>query len=430
MATRQTKMWEYNSRVSIDSFDLDIVNADNLVNQLLVLKQEDITFSFIMNLFGEFNGKALCHPYDTFKVPKGAYQFVNQKGKLVSNTEIFTTTIGIWVFNVFFIRDCNFGKIFGYINTTIDGDSFEDIQQDLIYALLEDRITTDEYKKFLNYSQFFMPFETILCAAHTEKILTCTKAIDVKKKELYKQYKDKLDAGDVVTAEKVEKELIDYANEYLKGDPGLDQFKSKAGSTENNFKNVYVMKGAVKDPDPNAKQEFNVIMSNYLDGIQPEEYSTLANSLAAGPYSRAKKTEVGGYWEKLITASTGTVTLDKPGSDCGTDKCITVTFDKKNIKDFMYCYIKEGDHLVELTSENKDKYIGKTVKVRSALFCKSKTGICNKCAGNFFYRRGGSPNVGLTCAEIASRIKVLNLKAFHDSSLKTAEIDPIHAFSL
>ena len=97
----------------------------------------------------------------------------------------------------------------------------------------------------------------------------------------------------------IEKELLDYSREILKDDPSMDMFNSGArASFENNFKNMFVSKGAVKNPDPT--KGYDLITSSYMDGIGKDEYAAFAASLSAGPYSRAKKTETGGYWEKLF----------------------------------------------------------------------------------------------------------------------------------
>lgn len=429
---RISKHWELNPNITITEFNLKKVNKDNLVNELLVLKQSDITYSFIMNIFGSFNGISLCNQYDTFDVPIGAFKFNNKKGKEVSNTNKFTTTIGIWIFNIFFLRDFGFSFLFnGYINENIREGLFKDISQTLIFALAEDKIDVESYKKFLNYTQFFMPFETILSPNHTEKILTCTKLIEKKKQEFIKKHKEELENGDIVVAEQMEKELLAYAKEILGDDPALDVYESGAGgSFSNNFKNMYVMKGAIRDPDPNAKKQYNIATSNYVDGIAADEYTILANALSAGPYSRSKKTEIGGYWEKLFGAAFQTILLDEPGSDCGSKHFITVELTKKNLPDFMYNYIIKSDGtLEELTSDNCDKYIGKKVNMRFSAFCKSKTGICNKCASNFFYRRG-SRNIGLATIQIPSTLKLRSMKAFHDSTVSTTEIDPMKAFGL
>lgn len=429
---RVSKHWEYNPKYDVESFNLEEINKNNLINHLLVMKQSDVTYEVIMELFGNFNGNSLSHQYDTFDVLPGKFKFTNAKGKVVSNTNKFTTTIGIWVFNVFLINGFGFSHIFnGYINQNINKKAFKKIDQTLIYALMEDKITTEQYRSFIDYVQFFMPFETVLGYNHTEEVLKCSKMIEKKKKEFLKEHGEEIKAGNVVIAERMEKELLAYAEELLGDDPGLDVYMSNAASSfDNNFKNMYVMKGPVRDPDPNAKQEYNVITSNFVDGVAADEYSLLANSLAAGPYSRGKKTEIGGHWEKLFGAAFQTVVLDEPGSDCGTDKYIEVLLTEKNIGMYMYNYIiKSNGELEELTSDNMDKYMNKKVKMRFSIFCKSKTGLCNKCAGNFFYRRGAR-NIGLATIQIPSTLKVRMMKLFHDSTIATTEMDPMKAFGL
>lgn len=430
MAKRVSKHWDYNPKIKVEQFNLDEVNKSNLVNHILVLKQSDISYSLFMNLFGSFDGKNLCHHYDTFDVPVGAWEFKNEKGKTVSNKQKFTTTFGIWIFNIFMIQGFGFSYLFnGYINENIGKKAFNKINQKLVYALAEDKIDTESYKKFLDYSQFLMPYEAILSPNHTEELLSCSKKIEKRKKELFKQNKEKLDAGDAACAERIEKELLAYAKEILGDDPSLDVYESGAGATfGNNFKNMYIMKGAVRNPDPNAEHEFKIASSSYIDGISADEYTILANSLSGGPYSRAKKTEIGGHWEKLFGAAFQTVVLDEPGSDCGSKDGIEVTLTDSNISIYMYNYIiKSNGELEELTSDNMDKYLNKKVKMRFSIFCKSKTGICNKCIGNFFYRRGAR-NVGLATIQIPSKLKLISMKSFHDSTVKTTLIDPMKAF--
>lgn len=431
MAKRVSKHWNLNPRVKIDHFDRETLNTDNLVNQMLVIQEKDISSSLIMDLFGSFNGKTMVNHYDTFDVPAGAYKFKNLNGKEVSNVNKFTTTFGIWIFNIFFLQGLDLaGAVGGYINENITTDSFGDLHQKILYAMLEDKVSTENYKKFIEYSDFVMPWETILSPSHSEAILACTKEINKIKAKLVKENKEALDKGDAVVAERIEKELIKFAMEYLKDDPALDPYLSGAGGNiKNNFKNMYIMKGAIRNIDPTASQEFTVSTSSLLDGISSEEYSTLAKSLSGGPYSRSKKTELGGYWEKLISAALSPVTIDGEGTDCGTDKYLEVTLTKKNSTMFMYSYIiKPNGDLEELTTSNLDKYLDKKVKFRSTMFCKSKTGgVCHHCAGNFFYRRGSS-TIGLACASIPTVLKLKSMKQFHSAIIETKEIDPTRAF--
>lgn len=100
----------------------------------------------------------------------------------------------------------------------------------------------------------------------------------------------------------------------------------------------------------------------------------------------------------------------------------------KNIGMIMYCYaINDDGSLIEITSQNQNKFIGRTVKLRFSSMCESKNGICNKCAGNLFYRLG-IRNVGASTPQIPSKLKVLSMKLFHDDQLNFTEMDPMKAF--
>lgn len=388
---------------------------------LLSLTEDTITDSTVFEMFGEFDGKIRFNPYDTFEVPKGAFT----DGKL-KNLEKFTTTVGLWVFNKYFIEPNLIGEL-GYINKTLSKKVLGQINSTLSYALLEDRITLDQLKEYINKCQKFMPYVSIITPNHTMKMLLCCKAMDKKKEELYKKYKDGIDAGDPVIAEQMSNELLDYAKEYLKGDESMDQYDSNAiGTFDNNFKNMFLMKGATKDPDP--LKGYNVIMSSYMDGIAKEEYSDFARSLTEGPYARAKKTETGGYWEKLFLPVYSHMQLDKAGSDCGTNRTVKVNVTEKNIGSIMYCFVKEGSRLIEITSKNKDSFIGKTINIRFSSMCENEK-ICNKCAGNLYYRMGIT-NIGMAAPQIASILKNICMKGFHDSTVRTSEMDPMRAFSI
>lgn len=414
-------------------FDIEKINDKNLVDMICNIKQEDISSSVIMNLFGTFNGETLCNHYDTFVVPANGFSFENKNGKVVSNANPFTTTFGIWIFNIYLLQGFGFSKLFGgYVNDNIDKKKFKKIHQKILNGLIEDKINVAEYKKFIEYTDFMMPWESFLAPAQSEALLTCTKEINKMKEKLIKENQAAIDAGDPVVVESIEKKLLAFAQEYLKDDPALDGYLSGAGgSIGNNFKNMYVMKGVIRDPDPTALKEYNCATSSFIDGISSDEYSLLANSLSGGPYSRAKKTELGGYWEKLIEAATNTVVLAGKGTDCGSDKYIETILTDNLVNAFMYSYmIKPDGSLEELTSDNIDKYINKKIKVRSTLFCKefAKSGhVCNACAGNFFYRRG-SENIGLACSQIATKLKLVSMKAFHDSTVSTTEMDVMRAF--
>lgn len=399
-----------------------ITNKED-VEFLLNLTENDInSYSLIMDLFGEFNGKRRFNTYDLIEIPPNTYGKEGHKNK-----NKFTTTVGKWIFNKYFIEPRLF-DIFHYINTPIGKKQFGKINEKMSYAVLEEKCSIDDLKDFILKCQQFQPYSTVLSSSYSLNMLLITKQIDKRKKELFKKYEKEIANQDLVVIDNIQKELLDYAKELLKDDPAMDMFESGArGSFDNNFKNMFVMRGAVKDPDPN--KGYNVISSNFIDGIGKDEYSALANSLAEGPYSRAKKTESGGYNEKLVLNSYQHIKLDKPGSDCGTKRYIEIDVTEDNIKEIMYCYTIVGSNLVEITSDNMNNFIGKKIKLRFASMCESKTGFCNKCAGNLFYKLGIT-NIGTAMPQLMSRIKVLQMKGFHDAQVKLTEMNPMKAFGI
>jgi hypothetical protein len=395
------------------------------IDYLINITEEEIGMSFMMDTFGEFNGKSRFHPYDTFYVPEGAYGIDKKKNK-----KPCLTTVGIWIFNKYFIEK-DLLNYLGYINYELNKGKYKNIVSKITDGVMEDDLDLSVLDSFLQKTQKLMPMCTVLTPNHTQKFLTCTKEINKRKKELAKKYAKELEAGDPVTAEKMEKELLAFAKEYLKDDPSMDLYTSGARSSfENHFKNMYVMKGAIRNPDPNAEKKYNIVLSNYSDGISKEDYPIIANSLAAGPYARAKKTEIGGYWEKLLVSAYQHLTLDPAGSDCGTNDTIEVELTERNYRDWMYCYIREkSGTLTMLTSKNCEKYIGKTVNFRYSSLCESKTGLCNKCMGDLFYKLNMN-NIGVAMAKIPSTLKNISMKSFHDSNVKTTEIDVDKVFGL
>lgn len=396
------------------------------IDFFLNLTQKQLeSLSMMMNTFGIMNGKyPKYNTYDIITIPPNSYGIEGKKNK-----NAFTTTVGRWWFNKTFIEKDLF-DLFHYINTPIDDDILGDMNNKISYAILEDKISVDVLKRYLMRQQKFQPYSNILCSGFTSNMLVMSSVINKKKNELFKKYEKELkDPNEnVYAADKIEKELLNFSKEYLKNDISMDMYKSKAkGSFKNNFKNIFVMKGAIKDPDPT--KGYSVVKSNYIDGVSREDYSAMARSLAAGPYSRAKKTSEGGYWEKLFLRAFQHLQLAPAGSDCKTKKYIEVTLTKQYMDMLMYSYIIEGNSLVELTSDNRDKYINKKVKIRFASLCEYKEHdrICNICAGNLFYRAGYN-NIGVSIPQVGSALKKKSLKAFHNSTVQLHEINIMKAF--
>lgn len=393
-----------------------VVNKEELEYLLSLENKDCLKTSVFMELFGEFDGKKKFNTYDVMNVPPKSYH---------NNKNTFVTTVGSWIFNKACIDYPGLFDELGYINDPVNKKVYGGMKDKLSLAMLEDRVTVKQFKQWIMCLQKFSNYSTVVCTTSSEDMLMISKTIEPKKKELLKKYEKELAAGDAFVAEKIEQELLQYCEEELKDDPAWDNIKAGAGADlGNNFKNMYVMKGAAKDPDPT--KGYNIITSCYSEGVSKDDYAAMSNSLAAGPYARARKTAIWGYEEKKFLLAFQHIKLDKRGSDCGTKRTITVTLNKNYMKLLMYSYIVEGNKLVRLDSTNMDKYAGKTVKMRFSSLCKHEH-ICNKCAGDLYYLLGVE-NIGTATPQLASIVKNVMMKSFHDSTEKFTQMNAMEAF--
>lgn len=87
----------------------NIITKKEDLDFLLNITDKSITRTFIMECFGEFDGKRRFNPYDQITIPAGYYGTNKKKNK-----NSFKTTVGIWIYNKYFIEP-DFVDIFGYI---------------------------------------------------------------------------------------------------------------------------------------------------------------------------------------------------------------------------------------------------------------------------------------------------------------------------
>ena len=393
------------------------------VDYLLSLTEQDLLKqSVVLDMFGEFNGKYKYRVYDTVDIPPGSY---GPEGKKNKNT--FTTTMGRYVYNKIFIEQDLF-DIFKYINSPINKKMFKKINQTLAHGVMEEKIDLEVVKRYLMKTQKMMPLVTVLMKNESEAMYMLSDKLAPKKKELLKKYEKDIKAGHDDVVPQMEKELIEYAKTLI-DDGSLDVYDNdESADYSNNFKNMFVMKGLIKKNNPGSKgSAYNTITGDYMTGIPRDEYVQFADSLAAGPYMRARKTATGGYWEKLFRIFEHVV-LDEPGTDCHTKRTIEVELTGAMEDYVYYSYCVENGKLIELTEEEMKKRSGKKVQIRFSSLCENKNGkICNKCAGNKFYRLGVK-NIGSMVPQIGSKIKNINMKAFHDSQVVFQDMDPMKAF--
>ena len=249
---------------------------------LIGLQSKDISIKLISELFGDTydkkTGKVVpsrMKPTDTLTLKAGECMA----------KETVETTAGRVIFNKIIIQPA-FNDQFGYINMVINKGGLGKLEEMLSQALMDDKITTDQMMKYFDHIQWLgANANHILTPSFTMGTLTPLKNITDERDQLLKKNADKIAKGDVLVAVQIENDLTKKAKAQLKDDPGMDLFNSGArGSFENNYKNTSIMKGTAYNP---IDDKFEVIGTNFMEGIDKEHMHLQGNAIIAGSYPKA-----------------------------------------------------------------------------------------------------------------------------------------------
>jgi hypothetical protein len=385
----------------------------------LNLKTDEITADFIYSNFARTYNKA------TRTVQSSKYNttdtFILKKKEYMNNDEVLTN-VGLFITNKLLIEP-KFKNVIGYWNTPITAKVLEELDSKLIDALLDNKITRDDFIDYKNAFQWLsMQFNSVFSTSFSPKTIQVLPSVEKKKKELLKKYDSELKNGDVVTAVKVETELKDIARKEIMDDPGMDLYKSGArGSFDNNYKNINIAKGPIFD---HTTGEWHFAESNFLEGIKKNELPIYGNTIISGAYPKSIATANSGYKSKQLMAGFQSEVLDENGTDCHTTEYVEITILPSIKKLVLFSYIIEGNKLVLLTNDNISKYYNKVVKLRNTSVCKrtSSGKICSVCAGQMYYKLG-TKAIGLTSSTAATTLLNLNMKKFHVLSANIMELD-------
>ena len=188
----------------------------------------------------------------------------------------------------------------------------------------------------------------------------------------------------------------------------------------NVYKTMFVTRGPVWNA---ATNKFDISEKSFIDGMDKTDIPIYGNGVINGSYPKAVATQKAGYETKKLFATNQAITLDEKGTDCGSKAYREVVVTKKNVNKLIKRYYLNGNKLERLERDSLEKMIGKTIKIRSPLYCCAKSGkICNRCAGDLPYIIG-TKNVGLTSSAIGSSLLNLLMKSFHDTTQTLASVN-------
>lgn len=379
------------------------------VNEILELKDSDITRPKLMELFAYTKNKnPRFTPQDSFFL---------DKDKLF-NSERIETTIGRYIFNLFIVSPWK--GLVQYKNGPIGKKGLQSLEKEMVQLMMDGKAETQMFIDYLDRISWFgyanidfiIPGLSMAIIKPNEKVLK-------RKAELLNKHKVEIEKGNADVAANIEKQLVTYANEVLGDDSGMDLYRSGAKMDfSNTYKNFNIMKGPVIN---NKTKGFNIVTSNFIEGVSKQDSASMNDSIVFAAYSRGVGTQEGGYISKQIFAAFQNLSLAPENSDCKTKKTLSITLDSSNISLYYSRYFIENNQMKQLTPENADKYMGKTLKFRSVMFCQSDK-LCHRCAGDLYYKMGIS-NFGLSVSAIGGAILNMSLKKFHNTTIKRSTMD-------
>lgn len=289
----------------------------------------------------------------------------------------------------------------------------------------DNKIYPSEFNRYVEGLLLLSSLSTLFVWAATEKNLTSPPELEKQKKELVKEYGDRL--KDPATFSEFEEKLKKIDEEYLKDDPSNGVILS--GKTKNIARKRLALTAGIEgginpsDSDP--------IIDSLNEGWKKDANELVArlNVSRASSYSRGKETEKGGEVQKIIlrTASNFKIKGDNCLSKKGITRLITKEMKNSFIKRYIIGYLDDSNNEVLfkgepilLTEENYDEYLNKVVIMRTVGYCLNEGDtVCKTCAGSS-YNDGESTTLTLT--DISHMILMSRMKVMHGVVLSTKKL--------
>ena len=343
-------------------------------------------------------------------------------GDICNLKKNITSTIGNFFFNYVVLAYSMNDKI-EYKEGTV---SIKDIEEEISLRLTDNikppaekdnnKIYVDEYVKFSDALFYLTNFSQLCVIGSTEKTMTSPPGILEFKNSLLEKYKDRL--HDPATIAIIDKALVDYDSAYLKGDPG-ESLLNKSKFRQIVRKKMFLMHGA--EAQLTDKVSVDLIKNSLEQGWDLNKFPAMNNSLRAGSYNRGSATALGGESFKWLLRVSSNLAVAK--DDCGTKLGKRLVVSEKNIKNLVGYNIvtTTGPRLIS-TKEEAGTYLGKTLLVRSPMYCKlDKTDFCKACLGTKLGEHTNS--LSMAVSNYGSVMMYIEMSATHGKAITTAKMD-------
>lgn len=276
-------------------------------------------------------------------------------------------------------------------------------------------IYVSEYLQFCDAAFYLSGFAQTCVPGASPKSIVPAPGIHELRNRLIEENKERLHDPAVIA--KIDKELVAYDTEYLKGDISTG-FLIKPKAMNIVRKKMFGMHGA--ETGLEEKVEVDLIKNSLSEGWDVSKFPVMNNSLRAGSFNRGALTMLGGESVKwLLRASSNiSVTVDDCGSLLGNVRVIPSDSKFK----YVGFSIVDNKKIIKLTKENISEYYGKSVVMRGPMFCQQEsTDFCKTCVGD----RLSSHPTGLSTAvsEYGSSFLYIFMSGAHSKALLLSKMN-------
>lgn len=160
------------------------------------------------------------------------------------------------------------------------------------------------------------------------------------------------------------------------------------------------------------------IKHSLLHGLTKDEFFISTYGSRKGLLDVALNTSNSGYLSRKLIFLTINLELDLNTKDCGTNDKLRVDVDSEKKARLLigkwFSFNKDDVNISIIDKENYKSLIGKTIFIRSPIFCKNEK-ICLTCYGEF-YKKLDSRFIGVISAQSLGEVNTqLVLRTFHTS---------------
>lgn len=179
----------------------------------------------------------------------------------------------------------------------------------------------------------------------------------------------------------------------------------------------------------NSKGVINdIILNSHTDGLEQTQFFNYSSQGIVSLYAKSTETAIPGYLIRKLYTMMEPIVLSSQ-ADCGSTRYFKFIVQNEDMSKRLVGRIyKSTFGFEQITLDNHKDLVGKTILLRSPLYCKAKDGICKTCFNPKYIEDLGivpKDKLGLkVVGSIAGTLTDLTLKASHTGlSLNQEEVD-------